>query len=144
MKNHFIKHHGFTLMEMIVVVVIIGIIAGFAIPNYNKVIYRSRYRNARLNLITIHSGLQIYKAKHGTSAPGAQPLSAINNTLGLAIPNDDCFAYSYFNSEPPMVLARNWRPVSQRCGRSYTLMVSPDEPISDTNPRCITNCGNVP
>lgn len=68
---------AFTLMELIVVTVIIGIIAAFAIPNYNKSVSLARQRRCVLNLETIHGANEIYKAKNGRYAGDPD----INHTL---------------------------------------------------------------
>jgi len=55
---------AFTMVELIVVMVIIGIMAGFGIPNFTKSINRSRARDAILNLNVIHSSDVLYHARH--------------------------------------------------------------------------------
>ncbi len=76
---------AFTLTELITVLVILGIIAGFAIPNYNTAIERSHRRDADIQLRAIHVANQIYRAQNGNYLAGTFDLAAINNTLGLNI-----------------------------------------------------------
>ena len=79
--------NAFTLIELMIVVVIIGIIASFTIPNYAKSIERAHLKDAVTQLITIHSANQIYRAQNGVFWPptNGQNLNAINTNLGLGI-----------------------------------------------------------
>ncbi len=47
---------GFTLVELIIVVIIVGILASIGLTQYNKVVERSRASEARMILGTLRSG----------------------------------------------------------------------------------------
>ncbi|MBI5555872.1 MAG: prepilin-type N-terminal cleavage/methylation domain-containing protein, partial [Elusimicrobia bacterium] len=51
---------GFTLVELMIVVAIIGILAGIAIPRYMNFVRRSREGATKGNLGAIRSALNIY------------------------------------------------------------------------------------
>lgn len=52
-------------MELIIVVVIIGVIAGFAIPGFQKAYLKGRERTIATTLQGTKGALEIYKARHG-------------------------------------------------------------------------------
>ncbi len=64
------KRNGFTLIELMVVVVIIGILAAIAIPKYQDVTDSAKYAACRSNLRNIASALNLYAADNG-EYPGA-------------------------------------------------------------------------
>ncbi len=57
---------GFTLIELMIVVAIIGILAGVAIPNFIKFHYRAKASEVRVNLAGIRTAQESYLAETGT------------------------------------------------------------------------------
>lgn len=56
---------GFTLVELLVVVLIIGVLAAIGIPQYFKVVERSRAGEIQDNIGTIQSAEERYMARNG-------------------------------------------------------------------------------
>ena len=77
--------NAFTLIELIVVVIITGIIASFAIPNYQKAMNKNYARDAVRNLYLIGASQQAYKARYGTYAYSLNTTAAVNAKFGLNI-----------------------------------------------------------
>ena len=59
---------GFTLVELAVVVVIIGVLAAFAVPRFLSSVERSKAAEAFNYLATVHSSMERYHARQGTYA----------------------------------------------------------------------------
>ncbi len=64
-----LRKKAFTLTELLVVVLIAGIMASFAIPNYSKAVERSHQTDAVNQLTTIWSANQVYRAQNGRFWP---------------------------------------------------------------------------
>jgi len=57
---------GFTLIELVIVIAILGILALYAVPKYQGLIEEARSSEARAQLGTVRSAMGIYYAKnHG-------------------------------------------------------------------------------
>ena len=83
---------GYTLMEIVVVLTIIGVIAGFYFPSFTVPDEKAWAANAKNNLLAIYSAQQNYKNNNGSYAT-LSALSAIDSTLSLSIQDDGTYLY---------------------------------------------------
>ena len=80
------KIQAFTIMEVIIVVVLFGIIAGFGVPNYIRAMSKSEERTLITNLITIRAATDVYIVNTRTAnVPNMGNVQTINDTLGISI-----------------------------------------------------------
>ena len=68
---------GFTLVELAVVVVIIGVLAAFAVPRFLASVERSKAAEAFNYLSTVHSAQERYQARQGTYADNVAKLDTV-------------------------------------------------------------------
>jgi prepilin-type N-terminal cleavage/methylation domain-containing protein len=94
------KKHGFTLVELMIAVTVIGILATVAIPMFQVVPERSKSTEAVTALGLIRSSMRIYYVEHGTYAnatfftDGAQ----VTNGGMIGVTDGDLMG-RYFSSE---------------------------------------------
>tara|TARA_B100000959_G_scaffold184551_1_gene192855 strand:- start:286 stop:732 length:447 start_codon:yes stop_codon:yes gene_type:complete len=62
-------NEGFTLIEILIVVVIIGILAAVAIPTYFKYVQRGYASDAKVQMKNIYENSKLYFAENGDEFP---------------------------------------------------------------------------
>jgi prepilin-type N-terminal cleavage/methylation domain-containing protein len=83
---------GFTLIEVLIVVAIIGILTAILVANYNDARKNSRDKIRKSDLKTIQLSLELYKAQVG-SYPSA--LTSLAPTYVATVPTDPASKSSY-------------------------------------------------
>ncbi len=87
------KQKGFTLIELLVVVLIIGILAAVALPQYEKVVEKSRTAEMLTFVGNAKKAVEAYLLENG-GFPGTRvnllknPVLDIDLTTGLTCPDD--------------------------------------------------------
>lgn len=81
---------GFTLLELLVVVLIIGILAGISLPQYRKSVEKAKAAEALINLKYMRERMQEFELANGIGTYSAWysmfPLT--NEKLGIELPSD--------------------------------------------------------
>ena len=79
-------HKGFTLIELMIVVAIIGVLAAIGIPQYQNYVARTQVAEG-LNLVTVvKTAVAEYYSVHGTLPPIQSSTAAMHKLLGLPLP----------------------------------------------------------
>lgn len=83
------SNKGFSLVELMVVVAIIGILAAIAVPNYQRFTAKSKQSEAKSNLSAIYSAERAFFAEWqafqgGFGAIGYQPTGTLRYSHGFA------------------------------------------------------------
>ena len=66
-----VARKGFTLVEILIVVIILGILAAIVIPQFTEASGEARVSNLMTNLQTIRSQLLLYKTQHLETLPAS-------------------------------------------------------------------------
>ena len=71
MKNK--KRRGFTLVELLVVLLILGVLVGLAVPRYMEAQKNARFRTFSANVREIQSTLEVYRMDKTSTGPAEYP-----------------------------------------------------------------------
>ncbi len=82
----FKKQDGFTLIELVIIIVVLGIIASVAIPKYKNIVAESKEAALRGSLGALRSGISIYYANAAVTTSNAEwpPQDSIS-TVGVVM-----------------------------------------------------------
>src|SRR5271155_2740691 len=70
MKHRHIRaRRGFTLVEILIVVIILGILAAIVIPQFTNASNDARNNSVASTLQTVRSQLELFKIQHSDTAP---------------------------------------------------------------------------
>ena len=89
---------GFTLLELLVVMVIIGLLAGFVAPRYFAQVGKSQVKAARAQIDALDKALEQYRIDVGHLPTTEQGLAALN----IAPPGEQNWAGPYLKKKVPL------------------------------------------
>lgn len=124
---------GFTLLEIIVVIVIIGIMAAVALPKYTGAVERSRASEGTYILGTLLSAQERYFLENGSFANGN--VDSGNNWAGLDV---EVPAPKYFGTPTVSNACASGSACATvvRTGGTFTLTIDRDGVISCADSGC--------
>ncbi len=152
------KHpFAFTLIEIMMVVVIIGIVAAFAIPSYTKMMRKSHFKQAADGLRVIYDAAQLFMTQSGMAkfpyycGGPACPIvgcvggcsmygvDMINDVLNISIiPGEIGYECHYWNIAYESFCTAKW-PASAAWPNYFQIKIRTDLPIAVGNPTCSGN-----
>ena len=90
------KSHGFTLIELMITVAIVGILAAVALPSYNQYIARGKRAEARAEILKAEGWLERFATENNvyTSNPPTNNINADFNTKFTTVPSTGNVNYS--------------------------------------------------
>ena len=135
---------AFTLIELLVVVLIIGILAAVAVPQYTKAVEKSRTREAVLTLRNMQQAWELCKLQYGENA------AECNNDeekglflhMDIEIPGSLLEPNNCVVSVMGCYLTKNWRYEMEN-GTFFAYRVVDPENIFDTHYLLYTNGNGV-
>ncbi|NLE65092.1 MAG: prepilin-type N-terminal cleavage/methylation domain-containing protein [Elusimicrobia bacterium] len=118
---------GFTIMEVLIVVIVAGIIAAFTVPTFTKAVNNARARNGIRDLEFLHGAQKAYRVRNGAfySSSGFDT-QAINENLGINLSSPEV------SCNPNQCFAK---------GTGFNARVTLGDPLGTGNPCCTgTSC----
>ena len=115
---------GFTLVEILVVIVIIGILAGLAIPAVNGAIIKARNTATKVEIDILEQALETYKLNYGDYPPDFSDWRKVERHYRRAFPEIDneelkilaqfCWLDQNYDRVAPVVAGGNTNSVDPR------------------------------
>jgi len=120
------KEHGFTLIEIIIVIIIVGILAAVGISQYSNLVEKGRIAEAKTRIGVMRQLAYQYYLENGTVAGLTNSDVGVDNTCS----STDYYRYSVWLSTPRLWLG------SERCtsgGKTPNSVISYEFALDDTN-----------
>ena len=81
-------NNGFTLLELLVVIVIIGLLAGYVAPRYFSQVGKSEVQVARAQIDALEKAVDQYRLDNRRYPTNEEGLAAVQPYLKKTLPND--------------------------------------------------------
>ena len=129
------NQHGFTLVELMIVIVIVGILAAVAIPIYQGNIRKAKMSECDAALGTVRTAMRVFYTEHGRYPRVADETPVTGSALGdsLNISETDLNG-KYFN-------ASNYT-VDEITDSTYTIVCDNADVLGTDNTRKLDHSGN--
>ena len=118
--------NGFTLVEILIVVVILAILAIIVVPQYSNAAGNARMIAMRSKLVSMRGQIGVWRVRHAQAIPGG-PSGGITDVWEALMENGQ------IGSEPTLSPGFSWvwNPGSSQLSLAYDTTVNPQIPDAD-------------
>lgn len=135
MKRFLGNQKGFTLVELMIVIVIVGILAAVAIPIYQGNIRKAKMSECDAALGTVRTAMRVFYAEHGRYPRATDGTAVTGTTLG------DSLNISAMDLNGKYFSAGNYT-VDDVTDTTYTIVCDNAEVLGTENTRRLDHNGN--
>ena len=96
-KGQKMKAKGFTLVEILIVVVILGILAAIVIPQFTEASSEAKMSSLCTDLQSVRSQIELYKIQHNDALPGEDNTALGGTHTGTSGFEDGLTGYTTIN-----------------------------------------------
>ena len=140
-KNKTQKRRGFTLVELLVVLLILGVLVGLAVPRYMEAQKMARARTFAANVREIVSTLEVYRMDKTSTGPAEYPNNLSKLTSYFTQPPINPYTGESMLSANPTESGLQYSKI----GSTYILTVEqPDVDDVDNNASTTLLCEAIP
>ena len=115
------RQAGFTLVEIMVVVIIIGLLAGIVVPNIMDNLDRANVQKARADFSSIQTALKLYRIDNFNYPTTEQGLEALVTKTSIAPIPRNFKANGYLDSLSKDPWGNDYQYMSPADGREYDI-----------------------
>ena len=102
MRNQLRATRGFTLIEILIVVVILGILAAIVIPQFTNAADEAATSQAKAQLGSMRSQVQLFRAKNGYLPGDASPTDNVDSMASATACFTELVSSSYIPTLPTL------------------------------------------
>jgi general secretion pathway protein G len=88
MRIRHVASRGFTLIELMVVIVILGLLAGLVVPNVQRSLRKAKIQTAKTTMIRIEGAIDQFRVEKNRLPDSLEELVGEDGILGSELPKD--------------------------------------------------------